>query len=44
MNLYSIINEMIKDGSDLNSLAKGHLQFDFNDSVTLKQLKKEYKD
>lgn len=41
MNLYSIINEMIKDGSDLNSLAKGHLQFDFNDSVTLKQLKKE---
>lgn len=41
MNLYNIINEMIKDGSDLNSLAKGHLQFDFNDSVSLKKLKKE---
>lgn len=40
MNLYSIIDEMIKDGSDLNSLAKGHLQFDFNDSVTLKSLEK----
>lgn len=41
MTLYDIIKRMIASGRDLNSLAKGHVQFDWNTDVSLEKLVKK---